>query len=177
MVLHDMKKRKQFFGLRYPDAKPIFFDRLGTEFQTSGLILKGMGGATICVYLPDEEYPRDNSLISHLELSADEWVSVLKQLDDPEIFIQDASGATKAIVRKNQRLLGATLQWEIYRRDNYTCQYCGRNDVSMTIDHYLPVELGGTDEKDNLKTACRKCNKRKGNLHPRDWEKVLKEKK
>jgi 5-methylcytosine-specific restriction endonuclease McrA len=51
---------------------------------------------------------------------------------------------------------------EVFRRDNYTCQYCGRNDMDLTLDHVIPRRLGGKHSWDNLVTACRVCNHRKG---------------
>ncbi len=51
---------------------------------------------------------------------------------------------------------------EIFRRDNYTCQYCGRRGVRLTIDHVIPKRLGGTVSWENLVTACAECNHRKG---------------
>lgn len=52
------------------------------------------------------------------------------------------------------------LRFEILRRDNHACRYCGRSapDVELTIDHVIPVALGGNDEPANLVTACRDCN-------------------
>lgn len=52
------------------------------------------------------------------------------------------------------------LRFEILRRDNNTCRYCGGQppDVALTIDHVLPVALGGTDAADNLVAACKDCN-------------------
>ena len=51
---------------------------------------------------------------------------------------------------------------EIFRRDNYTCQYCGRHDVTLTVDHVLPRRLGGQQVWTNLVAACSSCNHRKG---------------
>jgi 5-methylcytosine-specific restriction endonuclease McrA len=51
---------------------------------------------------------------------------------------------------------------EILRRDNYTCQYCGRQGTRMTIDHVVPKRLSGTHDWHNLVTACPACNLRKG---------------
>lgn len=50
----------------------------------------------------------------------------------------------------------------ILRRDNHKCQYCGRSDLSLTIDHVLPKSKGGQDTWENLVTACIKCNNKKG---------------
>lgn len=51
---------------------------------------------------------------------------------------------------------------EIFRRDNYTCQYCGRRDVTLTIDHVTPRHLGGLPVWTNLVKACSSCNHHKG---------------
>lgn len=51
---------------------------------------------------------------------------------------------------------------EVFRRDNYTCQYCGRRDTSLTVDHILPKHLGGQHVWINVVAACPGCNHRKG---------------
>jgi 5-methylcytosine-specific restriction endonuclease McrA len=51
---------------------------------------------------------------------------------------------------------------EVFRRDNYTCQYCGRRDTSLTVDHILPKHLGGQHVWTNVVAACPSCNHRKG---------------
>jgi 5-methylcytosine-specific restriction endonuclease McrA len=51
---------------------------------------------------------------------------------------------------------------EILRRDNYTCQYCGRKMLHLTIDHIIPRHLGGCHTWENLVAACPSCNHHKG---------------
>lgn len=51
---------------------------------------------------------------------------------------------------------------EIYRRDNFTCQYCGRRADDLTIDHVIPRHQGGKHIWTNVVTACAVCNHRKG---------------
>ena len=51
---------------------------------------------------------------------------------------------------------------EIFRRDNFTCQYCGRHLSDLTIDHILPRHLGGRHIWKNVVAACPSCNHRKG---------------
>lgn len=51
---------------------------------------------------------------------------------------------------------------EVFRRDNYTCQYCGTRTSKLTIDHIVPRHLGGTHSWDNLVAACPHCNHKKG---------------
>lgn len=60
------------------------------------------------------------------------------------------------------------LRYEVLRRDNHTCRYCGRSapHVPITVDHVVPVALGGTDTADNLVAACRDCNAGKAATNP-----------
>ena len=58
------------------------------------------------------------------------------------------------------------LRFEILRRDNHTCRYCGGTapDVVLTVDHVVPTALGGTDEPSNLVAACKDCNAGKSSV-------------
>jgi len=61
------------------------------------------------------------------------------------------------------------LRYEVLERDQFTCQYCGQQapNVKLEVDHVLPVEDGGPDTLDNLKTSCWACNHGKGGLFVR----------
>lgn len=56
------------------------------------------------------------------------------------------------------------LRFEVFKRDSFTCQYCGRMapDVILEVDHINPVANGGENEIMNLITACFDCNRGKG---------------
>lgn len=60
------------------------------------------------------------------------------------------------------------LRFEILRRDNHACRYCGGTapDVKLTVDHVVPVALGGEDVPENLVTACAGCNSGKTSVAP-----------
>ena len=51
-------------------------------------------------------------------------------------------------------------RFEVFKRDQFTCQYCGRSapDVVLHVDHILPVAEGGTNDMMNLVTSCQDCN-------------------
>lgn len=55
-------------------------------------------------------------------------------------------------------------RFEVFKRDKFTCQYCGRSapDVVLQVDHIEPVADGGTNDILNLVTACAECNSGKG---------------
>ena len=62
------------------------------------------------------------------------------------------------------------LRYEILRRDNHTCRYCGATapDTTITVDHVVPVALGGSNEPANLVAACVDCNAGKTSTSPDD---------
>ena len=62
---------------------------------------------------------------------------------------------------RSKSAITAELRWEIWERDNFTCQVCGVQR-DLTIDHITPRKMGGTWDKVNLRTLCRSCNARKG---------------
>ncbi|MBI2878065.1 MAG: HNH endonuclease [Candidatus Tectomicrobia bacterium] len=49
----------------------------------------------------------------------------------------------------------------VFKRDKYTCQYCGSTEGEMTIDHVIPKSRGGTTCWENVVVACQKCNLKK----------------
>lgn len=49
----------------------------------------------------------------------------------------------------------------VFKRDNYTCQYCGKVGGKLEVDHIFPFSKGGSDSLDNLTTSCQKCNRQK----------------
>lgn len=58
----------------------------------------------------------------------------------------------------------------LYRRDRFTCQYCGGRPGSkeLTIDHVLPRSRGGHLSWENCVLACVACNKKKGSRTPEE---------
>ena len=59
----------------------------------------------------------------------------------------------------------ALTRQNVFKRDNFTCQYCGTNK-DLTLDHVIPRSKGGKSAWNNLVTACKKCNAKKGNNTP-----------
>src|SRR5689334_395541 len=56
--------------------------------------------------------------------------------------------------------LSKRIRFEVFKRDKFTCQYCGRKapDIVLQVDHIDPVARGGGNEILNLITSCFDCN-------------------
>jgi 5-methylcytosine-specific restriction endonuclease McrA len=63
----------------------------------------------------------------------------------------------------------------IFKRDGHSCQYCGTFE-NLTLDHVVPKSRGGLSKWDNLTTACKRCNSRKGDFLPEEAGMPLKQK-
>jgi hypothetical protein len=63
-----------------------------------------------------------------------------------------------------RRNISKRLRFEVLARDGFRCQYCGlgSNATGLHIDHVIAVANGGSNERDNLITACIDCNLGKG---------------
>ena len=56
----------------------------------------------------------------------------------------------------------------IIKRDLHRCQYCGKRDGPITVDHVVPKYRGGPDTWENLVCACVRCNTKKANRTPHE---------
>jgi 5-methylcytosine-specific restriction endonuclease McrA len=64
----------------------------------------------------------------------------------------------------------------VFKRDNYQCQYCGTTGDQLTLDHVVPRKFGGQSTWENLVCACIACNNRKGENRPEQAGLVLRSK-
>ncbi len=55
---------------------------------------------------------------------------------------------------------------EVFSRDNYACQYCGKDTHQLTIDHVIPRYQGGVHTWENVISACIPCNRHKAGRTP-----------
>lgn len=68
-----------------------------------------------------------------------------------------------ATVRKNGgKWINQVDRLAIYLRDNVSCIYCGASQ-DLTLDHVVCHSHNGSDKHNNLVTACRSCNSKRGN--------------
>ena len=66
----------------------------------------------------------------------------------------------------SRKAISTRTRFLILKRDGFTCQYCGASAprVELHVDHVIPVAAGGTNDPDNLVSACRDCNLGKSTL-------------
>ena len=55
---------------------------------------------------------------------------------------------------------------EVFNRDQYTCQYCGKEIRQLTLDHVIPRYRGGEHTWENVVSACVPCNRHKAGRTP-----------
>jgi len=71
-----------------------------------------------------------------------------------------------AYVVKRPRPVRKLTRLEIFNRDQYTCQYCGKQARQLTLDHVVPRYRGGEHTWENVVSACVACNRRKAGRTP-----------
>src|SRR5258706_10366805 len=87
------------------------------------------------------------------------------EVPSPIIVVLKHFQQMKSFKIRSAQLTNAAL----FKRDDYTCQYCGRQKDNLkgrnklTRDHIIPKDLGGKDSWDNVTTACAAFNHRKDN--------------
>jgi 5-methylcytosine-specific restriction endonuclease McrA len=79
------------------------------------------------------------------------------------------------LIKRNHPVAKLTRK-EIFMRDDYTCQYCGVRSHDLTLDHVIPRHRGGQHRWENLVSACKACNHRKGGRLPEEARMPLRSK-
>lgn len=49
---------------------------------------------------------------------------------------------------------------EILQRDDFECRRCGDDSDGLHVHHITPVDEGGSDDHENLKTLCPSCHRK-----------------
>jgi hypothetical protein len=77
-----------------------------------------------------------------------------------------------------RKSLSKKIRFEVFKRDSFTCQYCGRAapEVILHADHIQPVSKDGEDDILNLITSCVDCNAGKSDRLLSDDSVVLRQK-
>lgn len=105
-----------------------------------------------------KEYP-----IKHDKKDLEKSCSVFGHLC-PVFFVNEPFTETKE-KRRIGRQIPRHMIIRVVRRDNNTCQACGKilKDNEIEFDHIIPLSKGGSTEEHNLRVTCFDCNRGKSN--------------
>ena len=93
-----------------------------------------------------------------------EMEAAIASVCEPLVKDYNSNKARRRISKQRWKIL----REETFRRDEWTCVYCGAQD-DLTCDHIIPLARGGTNDNENLATACRSCNSSKGKKTLKEW--------
>lgn len=161
---------------------------IGNTIQMVGAVYSGGGRLLVCFFpedrgviapelpIPVQFVPTDpndsESAVHVLDMDQEDWKAFLRQTDllETEVLSNASDGTlAKAVMRKSARQIEQGTSWNVFRRDGYRCRYCANDKVPLTVDHVVLWEAGGPSIEANLVSACRKCNKVRGNTEYADW--------
>ncbi len=113
-----------------------------------------------CLVSADTYYRRFGSWKRALLLAYD---SITKDTAEVSSYVHPAMATSKSTSEEQQvhKALPLRKRFFIFKRDNFTCQICGRSGVRLEVDHIVPSSKGGSDSLDNLQTLCFECNRGK----------------
>lgn len=148
--------------------RPALWGDVGSLLKIEGLVIGGEGAQAVLM-LPGHPLWGQGLKLQARELTTEEWSDWLQRSDNPEVLINGSQ--EKAWHRKLRYDISGHVQQKVWWADGLKCMYCQRKmgEVQLTIDHWMPLELGGANNPTNYLSCCRRDNKDKGSMHPRDW--------
>lgn len=166
LVTSDFRQRRMTFAMSHVLQRPALV--LNRSWQpvniaTVARVLVLVWNESARVVDPDDYQLYDWS----------DWAAL--NPSDDELFIQAVSQKLRVpeVITLNHfdRVPTSSVTFSrrnIFRRDRFTCQYCGRQPKAdeLTIDHVLPRSQGGQSTWDNCVLACVECNHRKADRTP-----------
>lgn len=115
--------------------------------------------------------------VTHIEQAKD-FYSVERAINQKRKTLGKCAGyyyidtESKAYKRKTKRKIYSDEERKIiYDKSGGRCELCGLRitQENMTLDHIIPLSMGGRDDMENLQAACFACNQFKRNILPEDF--------
>jgi len=159
------------------EFKDFPLSSVGNTVGLVGGVWAEEGQVYLCLF-PEYDGSHDHDPPEYVEMRGDAWERLLKQSDqvETEVLSKSKDGKIyKAVIRKCTRNISQIVSWNVFSRDGFACRYCSRthddngNRVPLTVDHLVLWEEGGPSTEANLVSACKKCNKTRGNTSYADW--------
>lgn len=161
-----MSSGDRFYQLELRHRHALHGD-IGSILKIEGLVVGGEDAQAILL-LPGNTIQGDTHRLGReYVLTPEQWTEWLQRSDNPEILVMPA----KAFHRKVRYEISGHVQQKVWLADGLKCMYCGAKmgAAQLTVDHWMPLELGGANNTSNYLSADRKCNKLKGSMHPQQW--------
>jgi hypothetical protein len=119
-----------------------------------------------CDVIYDGCLPSDNELGWYCRLKPKQFAVRVDELLAAKFLERGPDGNLALIPRNYESLRLPAAEWaalrsRVFERDNYTCTYCGSRGNRLECDHIHPLSRGGSNEVENLTTACSECNRSK----------------
>jgi hypothetical protein len=161
------------------------WDDLPTDqkFRTIARLSKQPLSAVLSVYIfylvdASKNRPRGTLNCEHEDVASAldleiECVELIRKAMEGRLILNNyLTGWEKRQIKYNNRPsseIWKKLRNFVFKRDNYTCKYCGEKGKKLECDHIYPVSRGGGNSEDNLITACFKCNRSKRSKTLQEW--------
>jgi len=138
---------------------------IGNLLKIEGVVVGGEGAQAVLMLPGTSMDLNRGAAVCHLDM--EEWTDFLQRSDNPEVLVMPA----KAFHRKLRYEISGAVQQKVWVADGFKCGYCGRKmgDVQMTVDHFIPLEMGGENSTANYLSCCRRENKLKGGRDPKEF--------
>jgi len=155
------------------NKSPFFITQEDKIFRSREMDLEAFGAYIILsmeYWYRDGQLTNDDSGLSRIVgLSVSKWKKLKPQIS--KYFVDSCDRViNKELDERMEKLKTRPDKWQwtrirakVFERDNYTCQYCGDQNTALECDHIYPASLGGLAIESNLITACKSCNRKKGN--------------
>ena len=152
-VEEDRKKTYQLLKFYKKNKISIKFTLLNRPISYSGTIEK-LSTRFASIFYPSIILKSEKEILIKV---------FLEDIDHQTIMPKDIKQTMPFLI--NRISLQPKLRFEVLKRDNFTCQYCGKKhpEVELEVDHVHPVSKGGQNDVNNLITSCKDCNRGKTN--------------
>jgi hypothetical protein len=115
----------------------------------------------VVIYLTDETWLDEPLTLSGRRSHGASWIVFSNSVEREKWMTAPLEPVTaRETDARGPRTAGPALRFVVFRRDSYTCQYCGLRapSVVLHVDHVVAWSRGGRTELSNLRTACHVCN-------------------
>lgn len=122
----------------------------------------------------DGRFPDDEELAWYCRTKPRQFAKTVAEMISAELVERRADGTLALIARNYEKSRVGAKEWaavraQVFMRDDYTCTYCGERGGKLECDHIQPFSRGGSDDPENLTTACFACNRSKRDKTLAEW--------